>query len=76
MLLKFVAKIFQKVVVIVVTEEVDGAVREKVLVPLIVIVAENDTEFFLLTVLARTVLCPSSTISKHLIVNTPVSETT
>lgn len=58
---------------IVVTEEVDGAVREKELVPLIVIVADNNTEFFLLTVLARTVLCPSSTISKHLIVNTPVS---
>lgn len=84
-----IAKVFPKVAVIVVIEEVDGAVREKVLVPLVVVVVvvvvvvempvtvtDNDTEFCFLTLFTCNVHRPSSKISKDLIVSIPVSETT
>lgn len=77
---------FPKVAVIVVIEEVDGAVREKVLIPLVVVVVvvvkmpvtvtDNDTEFCFLTLFTCNVHRPSSKISKDLIVSIPVSETT
>lgn len=85
--LESIAKVIPKVAVIVVIEEVDGAVREKVLVPLVVVVVvvvvempvtvtDNDTEFCFLTLFTCNVHRPSSKISKDLIVSIPVSETT
>lgn len=88
LLLESIAKVFPKVAVIVVIEEVDGAVREKVLIPLVVVVVvvvvvkmpvtvtDNDTEFCFLTLFTCNVHRPSSKISKDLIVSIPVSETT
>lgn len=71
-LLESIAKVYPKVLVIVVIEEVDGAVREKVLVPFVIVVVVvgisvtvtvKDTVFRFLTLLACNVHRPSSTTS-------------
>lgn len=74
---------------IAVIEEVDGAVREEVLVPFVVVVAvvvvvvgmsvtmtDKDTAFCFLTLFTSNVHRPPSTTSKDFIVSIPVSETT
>lgn len=86
--LEFIVKVFLKVVVIVVIEEVDGVVREKVLVyvflvvvvvvvvvvEMLVIVIDNDIEFCFLILFICNVYCLLFKIFKDLIVSILVFE--
>lgn len=84
--LEFIVKVFLKVVVMVVIEEVDGVVREKVLVFLVVVVVvvvvvkmlviviDNDIEFCFLILFICNVYCLLFKIFKDLIVSILVFE--
>lgn len=84
--LEFIVKVFLKVVVIVFIEEVDGVVREKVLiflvvvvvvvvvVKMLVIVIDNDIEFCFLILFICNVYCLLFKIFKDLIVSILVFE--
>lgn len=84
--LEYIVKVFLKVVVIVVIEEVDGVVREKVLkflvvvvvvvvvVKMLVIVIDNDIEFCFLILFICNVYCLLFKIFKDLIVSILVFE--
>lgn len=84
--LEFIVKVFLKVVVMVVIEEVDGVVREKVLiflvvvvvvvvvVKMLVIVIDNDIEFCFLILFICNVYCLLFKIFKDLIVSILVFE--
>lgn len=83
--LEFIVKVILKVVVIVVIEEVDGVVREKVLVFLVVVVVvvvvemlviviDNDIEFCFLILFICNVYCLLFKIFKDLIVSILVFE--